>query len=137
MIFYLIPICYYDAMTNNFPGEIFKYVHEVELFDERHFEYEIFLRIEKSFPFMEELTLRNEKRQINKQFIKSKQLSIIKYPYRKRLNLIHSCIDYYEQFLFDTITRLSVDVRVLMDHELVKKMARTCTRNRTRSNCKN
>ena len=91
--FHLIRICYYDAMTNNFPGGIFIYVHEVELFDERPFEYEFFLRIEKSFPFMEELTLRNEKRQINKQFRKSKNLSIIKYLYRKRLNLIHSCID--------------------------------------------
>ncbi|CAF2544542.1 unnamed protein product [Rotaria sp. Silwood2] len=68
---------YYDDITNNFPGGILIYVRKVSLFDERPFEHEFFLRIQKSFPFMEELTVRNEKRQINKQFRKSKNSSIL------------------------------------------------------------
>jgi hypothetical protein len=131
---------YYNDITNNFPGGIFKYVRNVSLYDERPFEYEFFLRITQSFPFMEELTVRNEERQINKQFRKSKnesqkELSIIKYPYLKQLNLIHSCIDYYEQFLIDTKMDLAYGVRVLMIYEQVKKVTRNFTRNRTRTNC--
>jgi len=126
---------YYNEITNNFPGGIFKYVRRVSLYDERPFEHQFFLRIQKSFPFMEELIVRNETRQINKQFRKSKNLSIIKYPYLKELDLIQSCIDYYEQFLCDTVTYLSFDVRLFMDHELVTKVTRNFTRNRTRNNC--
>ncbi|CAF2971412.1 unnamed protein product, partial [Rotaria sp. Silwood2] len=126
---------YYDDITNNFPGGVFKYVRKVSLFDERPFKHEFFLRIAQSFPFMEELTVCNEKRQINKQFRNSKNLSIIKYPYLKQLDLIQSCIDYYEQFLCDTLTYLPFDVRLLMDHELVTKVTHNFTRNRTRNNC--
>ncbi|CAF4086705.1 unnamed protein product, partial [Rotaria sordida] len=60
---------YYDDITNHFPGGVFKYVRKVSLFDERPFQHEFFLRIEKSFPLMEELTVCNEKRQINKEFL--------------------------------------------------------------------
>ncbi|CAF1990501.1 unnamed protein product [Rotaria magnacalcarata] len=98
---------YYDGITNNFPGGIFKYVRKVSLFDEHPFEHEFFLRIAQSFPLMEKLSVRNEQRQINKQFRQSKNenqdLSIIKYPYLKELDLIHSCIDYHAQFLLDML----------------------------------
>ncbi|CAF4128342.1 unnamed protein product [Rotaria sp. Silwood2] len=130
---------YYDEITNNFPGGIFKYVRKVSLFDERPFEHEFFLRIARSFPFMEKLTVCNQKRQINKRFREStninQHLSIIKYPYLKQLYLIDVCIDYYEQFLFDTKTCLPFDVRVYMQYGLVKQVTRNFTRNRTRSNC--
>ncbi|CAF3253229.1 unnamed protein product [Rotaria socialis] len=130
---------YYDDITNNFPGGIFKYVRKVSLFDEHPFEHEFFLRIAQSFPLMEKLCVCNEKRQINKQFRKSKNenqdLSIIKYPYLKELDLIHSCIDYHAQFLLDTKTCLPFDVRVSMQYELLKKVTRNFRRNTTRSNC--
>jgi hypothetical protein len=130
---------YYNEITNNFTGGIFKYVREVSLYDERPFEHEFFLLIAESFPFMEELTVHNHKRQIKKQFRKSKDenqdLSIVKYPYLKRLDLINTCIDYYEQFLFDTKMDLPFGVRVRMNDELVKKVTRNFTRNRTRNNC--
>jgi len=130
---------YYNEITNNFPGGIFKYVRRVSLYDERPFEHQFFLRIQNSFPFMEELTVHNHKRQINKQFRKSmtenEALSIIKYPYLKQLDLISACIDYYEQFLFDTKMDLPFGVRVLMDNQLLKKVTRNFTRHRTRNNC--
>ena len=54
---------YYDDVTNNFPGGIFKYVRKVSLFDEHPFEHEFFVRIQKSFPFMERLCVFNHKPQ--------------------------------------------------------------------------
>ncbi|CAF3414717.1 unnamed protein product [Rotaria sp. Silwood2] len=129
----------YDNITNNFPGGIFISVRRVSLFDERPFEHEFFLRIAQSFPFMEKLTLINNKRQNNKQFGKSKyrnqDLSIIQYPYLIELDLCKAQKDYYEQFLFDTKTCLPNNICVNMDYRLVKKVTRNFRRNTTRSNC--
>ncbi|CAF1368374.1 unnamed protein product [Rotaria sordida] len=128
---------YYDNVTNNFPGGMFKSVRRVSLFDERPFEHEFFLRIAQSFPFMEKLTLINNKRQNNKLFGKSKNknqdLSIIEYPYLIELNLSKAQKDYYEQFLFDTKTCLPNNLRVTMDYRLVKKVTRNFRRTTTRS----
>ncbi|CAF0749582.1 unnamed protein product [Rotaria sordida] len=63
---------YYNNITNNFPGGIFEYVREISLFDERSFEHEFFFQISQSFPFLEKLTLINQKPQYNKQLRKSK-----------------------------------------------------------------
>ncbi|CAF2394483.1 unnamed protein product [Rotaria sp. Silwood2] len=109
---------YYDII-NNFPGGIFKCVRKMSLFDERPFEHEFFLRIAQSFPLMEELTVVNQTRQINKRFRKveneNRDLSIIQYPYLKYLNLLDTCIDYHEQFLFDTKMCLPFHVHVYMN----------------------
>ena len=127
----------YDNITNNFPGGIFKSVRRVSLYDERPFEHEFFLRIAQSFPFMEKLTLINDKGQNNKQFRKSQHqdLSIIEYPYLIELDLSQAQKDYYEQFLFGTKTCLPNNVCVNMDYRLVKKATRNFRRNTTRSNC--
>jgi len=124
---------HYDNITNNFPGGLFECVCEVSLYDERPFEYEFFLQISRSFPFMEKLTLINRQRQKNKN--KNKNLSIIKYPRLIELNLTETNKDYHEQFLFDTKTCLPNDVRVRMDYRLVKKVTRNFRRNTTRNNC--
>ncbi|CAF1548191.1 unnamed protein product [Rotaria magnacalcarata] len=60
---YLYPILMtcYGHITNNFPGELFNYVRAVALNDEHHFAHEFFNRIQKSFPFMEKLSLINHK----------------------------------------------------------------------------
>ncbi|CAF4554129.1 unnamed protein product, partial [Rotaria magnacalcarata] len=47
----------YQSITNNFSYGLFESVREVSLFDERPFEHEFFVKIAKSFPFMEKLTL--------------------------------------------------------------------------------
>ena len=108
---------YYDNITNNFPGGLFKCVREISLFDEHPFEHEFFLRIAQSFPFMEKLTLNNYKPQNNKQCRKSKNdnqdLSIIKYPHLTKLNLYEAHDDYVEQFLVDTKTCLPNNVSSL------------------------
>ena len=75
-----------------FPGQIFNCVRGVSLYDERPFEHEFFLRIAESFSLMKELFVRHQKQQINKPFGKSKNLSIVKYAYLKRLVMNNTCI---------------------------------------------
>ncbi|CAF4262480.1 unnamed protein product [Rotaria sp. Silwood2] len=53
---------HYHNITNKFSGGLFICVREVSLFDERPFEHEFFLLIQKSFPLMENLTVINRKR---------------------------------------------------------------------------
>ncbi|CAF1157902.1 unnamed protein product [Rotaria magnacalcarata] len=62
----------YEYITNNFPDGLFKYVREVSLNDNRPFEHEFFVKIAKSFPFMEELTIYNRTPQKNKSYEQSK-----------------------------------------------------------------
>ncbi|CAF4450098.1 unnamed protein product [Rotaria socialis] len=125
-----------DYFHENKYSGIFNSVRRVSLIDERSFEHEFFLRITQSFPFMEKLTLINNKRQNNKQFRKSKNINqdlpIIEYPYLIELDLSKAQKDYYEQFLFDTKTCLPNDIRVNMDYRLVKNVTRNFRRPTTR-----
>ncbi|CAF2904348.1 unnamed protein product [Rotaria sp. Silwood2] len=56
----------YNNITNNFPGGLFKNVRRISLFDEHPFEHEFFLKIAQSFPFLNELDLKNYQQQKNK-----------------------------------------------------------------------
>ena len=60
---------YYNDITNNFPGGLFKCIRDVELFDERLFEDEFFLQIARSFPFMKESILHNREPQKNDNYV--------------------------------------------------------------------
>ncbi|CAF1650921.1 unnamed protein product [Rotaria magnacalcarata] len=134
---YLYRLKNYNNITNNFPGGIFESVRRISLFDERPFEHEFFFQIAQSFPFLEKLTLINQKPQNNKQLRKSKNenLPIIKYSYLLDLDISEAEKDYHEQFLFDTKTCLPNNIRVSMNYRLAKKVTRNFRRNTTRSNC--
>jgi hypothetical protein len=43
MYSYPYTLTYYDDISNNFPGGLFKCVREISLFDERSFEHEFFV----------------------------------------------------------------------------------------------
>ncbi|CAF1037124.1 unnamed protein product [Rotaria sp. Silwood1] len=62
---------YYDDITNNFSGGLFKHVRMVSLYDEYPFEHEFFFRIVQSFPYMEQLSMINHKSQNRKQSYES------------------------------------------------------------------
>ncbi|CAF0910860.1 unnamed protein product [Rotaria sordida] len=130
---------YYDNISNNFPGGLFKNVHTVSLFDERPFEYEFFLQIAQSFPFMKKLNVNNKKPQKNKLYRKSKNdnqnLSIIKYPHLTRLSLVQAHDDYVEQFLLHTEVFLPNTVHLIVLYEVMKKITENFTRHATRINC--
>ncbi|CAF4120912.1 unnamed protein product, partial [Rotaria sordida] len=126
---------YYDNITNNFPGGLFKYVHKVSLYDEHPFEHEFFLQIAQSFPFMKELTVNNCKPQKNKLYNDNKDFSIIEYPYLTSLSLIEVHDDYIEQFLLDMKMCLPYNVHLYVNYESLKNMTYNFTRDTTRINC--
>jgi hypothetical protein len=130
---------YYDNISNNFPGGLFENVHRVSLFDERPFEYEFFLQIARSFPFMKNLTVTNNKPQKNKLYRKSKNdnqhLSIIKYPHFTRLTLLNAHDDYVEQFLLHTKVFMPNNVRLTACYQAMKRITENFTRHETRINC--
>jgi hypothetical protein len=130
---------YYDNISNNFPGGLFKNVHRVSLFDEHPFEHEFFLQIEKSFPFMKKLTVSNNKPQKNKLYRKSKNnnqdLSIIKYPHLTQLILLEAHDDYVEQFLDHTEVSMPNNVHLVVCYQAMKRVTENFTRHETRVNC--
>ncbi|CAF2938854.1 unnamed protein product [Rotaria sp. Silwood2] len=137
---YPFKLKYYHTITNNFPGGLFKYVHELLLYDERPFEHEFFLQIAQSFPFIKNLSIKNSKPQNNKLCKESKNdnqdFSIIKFPHliNLTLNLAHD--DYIEEFLFDTRTCLPNNiVHLNIFYHQLKRVTHHFTRDTTRINC--
>jgi hypothetical protein len=130
---------FYDHISNKFPGGLFNYVREVSLYDECPFSHEFFLQISKSFPFMETLTVINQKAQINKQCIKSKydnqNLSIIQYPHLTGLFLTEVHDDYVEQFLVDTKTCLPNNIFLVVVYRSLETVTQNFQRDATRINC--
>jgi hypothetical protein len=130
---------YYGNITNNFPGGLFKYVRVVSLFDEHPFEHEFFLRIQKSFPFMEKLSVINSKSQNLKQSYESnndnRNLSLIEYSFLGELAIFSVHDDYIEQFLFDTKTYLQNNVLLHINYESLQRVTHNFTREDTRINC--
>ncbi|CAF4772901.1 unnamed protein product, partial [Rotaria sp. Silwood2] len=130
---------YYGNITNNFPGGLFKYVRVVSLFDEHPFEHEFFLRIQESFPFMEQLSVANYKSQNYKQSYESnndnRNLSLIEYSFLGELVILNVHDDYIEQFLFNTKTYLQNNVLLHIKYESLKRVTHNFTREDTRINC--
>ncbi len=128
---YPYPWSFYYNITNNFPGGLFKSVREISLYDERPFEYDFFLRIAESFPFIEKLSVYNCEPQEND----NQQCLIIKYPYLTKLDLIKTHENYVEQFLNDTKTCLVNDVYLRVSYNLLQKVTDNFTKDVTRINC--
>ncbi|CAF4279210.1 unnamed protein product, partial [Rotaria sordida] len=120
---------YYENIANNFPGGLFTCVYDVSLYDEHPFEHEFFIRIQKSFPFMERLTIMNRKAQNDKQCKKLKNtnqdLLVIEYSHLKRLILNEAHDDYVEQFLLDTKTCLPYGLDLHIDYKPLKRVTYT------------
>ncbi|CAF4978848.1 unnamed protein product, partial [Rotaria sp. Silwood1] len=118
---------------------LFISVTQVSLYDERPFEYEFFLRIQISFPFMKELTIKNQKAQKYKQFIKSNNnnqiLSIIEYFNLTRLDFTKTHDDYLELFLFDMNMSLPNNLHLLVDYASLERVTYYFTRYIARNNC--
>jgi len=129
----------YNNITNQFRGGLFTTVTEVSIYDECPFEYEFFLRIAQSFPFMKDLTIQNRKAQNRKQFLKANNnnpiLSIIEYPNLNRLDLSNTADLYVEFFLFNMNISLPNNLHLCVDYQSLKRVTYHFTRYKTRSNC--
>ncbi|CAF3372367.1 unnamed protein product [Rotaria socialis] len=132
-------IPYYDNITNNFPGGLFQYVRVISLYDEYPFEHEFFIRIQKSFPFIEELTVINYKSQNEKQSYESnngsQNLSLVEYSFLNELAIVRVHDHYIEQFLFNTKTYLHNNVLLHIDYESLQRVTHNFTRENTQINC--
>jgi hypothetical protein len=130
---------YYGYITNNFPGGLFKYVRQVSLYDEQPFEHEFFVKIAKSFPLMEELTIHNKKPQKNKSYEQSKydrrHLPLIQYPCLDVIELSSAHDDYVEQFLLDTQTSIIKTINIQVSFTTLDRVTHNFTRDTTRINC--
>jgi hypothetical protein len=124
---------YYNDITNNFPGGLYEYVREVSLFDEKPFEHEFFLRIQKSFPLMERLWVNNKKPQNCKE--SNENLALIQYSSLREIRIGNVHDDYIEEFLFDTKTHLSKNVNLYIKYEFLERVTHNFTRESTRINC--
>jgi hypothetical protein len=135
--FYSYPytLDYYDGITNSFLGGLFKCVRKVELFDERPFEHEFFIRIQKSFPFLENLSVINRTPQKEKLNNNNEYISIIEYLHLDELDLCDINDDYVEQFLMDTKTCLTNKICLFIHYDCLKRVTHNFTRDTTRINC--
>ena len=124
---------YYNNITNNFPGGLYEYVREVSLFDEKPFEHEFFLRIQKSFPVMERLWVNNKKPQNRKEL--NENFALIQYSSLLEIHIGNVHDDYIEEFLFDTKTHLSKNVNLYIKYESLERVTHNFTRESTRINC--
>ncbi|CAF1153859.1 unnamed protein product [Adineta steineri] len=129
---------YYGIITNNFPGGSFINVRIVSLFDEHPFEHEFFNRIQKSFPFMESLSIKNDKPQNFKKFSGSlndnRNFSVIEYPFLNELTLVRVHDDYIEQFLLHCKASFQ-DINLSINYESLQRITHGFTRDDTRINC--
>jgi hypothetical protein len=131
-------LTHYDNVTNNFPGGLFNNVQKVELFDERPFEHEFFIRICQAFPFLKCITIHNLEAQNFKQEQQSDDYTqkclVIEYSHLTKLHLLRVHDDYAEQFLFNTKTCLSNYIQLIVDYEQLKRVTQNFTRNATQNN---
>ncbi|CAF3022734.1 unnamed protein product [Rotaria sp. Silwood2] len=121
----------YEDIANNFPGGVFKCVREISLFDERPFEHEFFLRIARSFPFIEKLTLHNREPQKRD----NQQWSILEYPHLTRFDLVRTHDNYVELFLINTKMSLLNNVLLHVNYGTLQRVTDNFTRDVTRFNC--
>ncbi|CAF1196216.1 unnamed protein product [Adineta steineri] len=131
---------FYNDITNNFSGELFTYVRRISLSDKNPFEHEFFLRIEKSFPFVEKISMRNFQPQNNKLCTESnddnQHWSIVKYSHLTNLTLNTVHDDYVEQFLDNRKVCLPNNVHLDIGYEQLKRVTNNFTRNITQINCR-
>ncbi|CAF3743704.1 unnamed protein product [Rotaria socialis] len=125
---------YYENLTNNFPGGLFNCVKIVEIFDERPFEHEFFIRIAQAFPFLQDLTITNMEAQQQKSDDSNRHVALIEYSYLAKLHLLSIHDDYAEQFLLDTKTCLPNNIHLIIDYDILQRVTQNLTRDATRIN---
>ncbi|CAF1544678.1 unnamed protein product [Adineta ricciae] len=129
---------YYDIITNHFPGGLFINVRKISLVDEHPFEHEFFHVIQKSFPFLQRLSVQNDHPQKCKPFSKSidenENSSVIDYPYLNELFIVKVHDDYVEQFLVHSKTSFQNSI-LHINYESLQRITHNFTRDDTRINC--
>ena len=115
----------FHGISNRFLGGRFNYVREVTLYDEKPFECEFFVRIEKSFPLMEQLFVINHKAQERQRSDEltnpDRTQSPISYVHLSSLHLVDVHQHYIEQFLLDSICNYIHDFILYVKDESLQR----------------
>jgi len=121
------------AITHSFPGGNFIYVRILCINDDIHsFEQEFFARISRAFPLLSRLSLdiRYERKKISEE-----KSSIIEYSHLTELRFCNVHIDYVEQFLSESNTRLPCLNKIYISYEDLVSVTENFTRSTTHINC--
>jgi hypothetical protein len=124
----------------NFPGGIFVNVRCLIMSDVFHpFEHNFFALISRSFPSIRRLLIHNmhkQKEKTSNQSVKSEQRSsVIEFSHLVELMCSFVHIDYLEEFLCNSNTRLPCLSKLIVRYEHLATVTRNFTRNATRVNC--
>ncbi|CAF3975240.1 unnamed protein product, partial [Rotaria sordida] len=118
-------------LNNSFQGGIFNKVRCLTMTDERSFEHELFKIISQDFPFLEKLTICNEKPQKSKQH----SSTLITFSHLTFLDLKPAHMNYAKQFLLEQNTRLPRLLTLNIRYKTLTKVTNNFTNNATRLNC--
>ncbi|CAF3263786.1 unnamed protein product [Rotaria sp. Silwood2] len=120
-------------ITHGFPGGMFINVRILRMKDDFYsFEHKFFAQVSRSFPLLSRLMVSNLKEQKEKHLEKS---SIIDFSHLIELECPNVHIDYVEQFLFDSNTRLSCLNKIYISYEQLASVTENFTRRTTDINC--
>jgi hypothetical protein len=122
-----------------FPSMDFSRVRELAVYDNNAFKHEFFLRIACFFPLLKKLRVINygPQRQMEDNSISNNNelYSTVEYPNLISLCLRYSHIDYVEQFLNETKTRLPHLTKLTVNYDELRIVTENFTRDATRRNC--
>jgi hypothetical protein len=128
--FHMERMCY---ITHSFPDGMFINVRDLRMKDYFHpFEHKFFAQISRSFPLLSRLIFSNVQEQKEKHEEKS---SIIHFSHLIELVCHNVHIDYVEQFLSDSNTRLPCLNKIHMSYGDLVSVTKNFTRSTTRMNC--
>jgi hypothetical protein len=132
-------VCLKD-LGNEFPDIVFNYVMSLYVKDINPFKHEFFVRIARSFPLLQYLSIFNRKpmvlHDVNAFSSGNCQLySTIEYPHLKRLDVRLVHWTYVEQFLNETKTKMPCLTELGVITHNLKFVTKSFTREETRRNC--
>ncbi|CAF1062559.1 unnamed protein product [Rotaria magnacalcarata] len=125
---------------NNFTNTVFKNVTVIGLFDGIPFEHEFFVRLARCFPFLKSLIIMNDKAQstdfaISEHDNANGLFEVAQYLQLTSIDFSCTHIDYVEEMLNESKTRLPSLRQLWIDYDQLKTVTNNFTRDSTRLNC--
>jgi hypothetical protein len=128
-----------QRVGNNIPNIVFNSVTHLKLWDKDEFRHEFFVRLTRSFPFLQKLSIWNNKPTFwrRQEFhLRDKDwCSIVEYPHLILLNIKHAHPHYVEYFFNETKTHLPRLRELKITFDNLKNVTKNFTRDETRRNC--
>ena len=127
---------------NSFTNTIFTNVTHLCVYDGISFEHEFFVRVAQCFPLLKSLIIINSKAQStdsakSEHDNTNESFEVAQYLHVTLLDFIHAHIDYVEQMLNESKTRLPCLTKLWMGYDQLKNVTNNFTRDATRLNCIN